>query len=1379
MCSVKTKSILCEMSLEDKSYGGSLLKRRKFGMLVNYWSHVDCMLNFSTKVFEYRIHNSDRDFRLIDLQQHRERINGSSLDPDDKLIEILEGEIVIRNARDTSGHFKSAIHLKPTQNDSEFQNWKAAFQKIVRIPEMIEKCILNALPSFDSSAEEKNLLADILCSKLGRASHGCLDHVWGLIQLRTLQLKINDFLQKSFEKLYCTISFGNQSFCDNQSANSRSHSHTFSIFKRIFISSQDSSEILICLLCRSTNTRSVLQLFGKLYIWDLVRQLSTTSASSSPARTSSILLYSPGSNMIHGTASLSYAVEYMGDDISHQNAGDVNSDPFPRESIALKTEFLINDMSSVAKQATDVMGPLMFERMVSADEIASLFLTLRVMKYPIFSFSPPLDFGVQKDFLCRAFFVDRSVATSMADSDVLYCTHPIIEKEAFFTLSTCCYHRSHMLDAFGGSAKRLLSWQYQVYSQSWLANFARMAQHCHNVCNVKLQAVEQMDAASFVTRDTDDRVLFSSRFPSQAIGEDGIFEVSVMHDSNENPERTLKILGQNVASSALHRFQDNLINVQCLRGNLIFLLRDKVRPFKIRSWGTLRVNSLLDQKPCTQWVHLQKYEDVLAPSRKEKIFCDGYTVLVTVSLCFDRKSINLPFAAAEPSEYISPPKAFEEWLSAHSQSHITGSYERSHYLQYMFQILCRRMVAFVAQLIIHGDCSVSWSSIPWNPDLPFPTEVRGVLTCFAHTYGIAPIYYHLQFAQELSDSFILSNYHHHAFIYQAVQCLSDALLLASGLSDSDFAWFQTLTVTLFQSASRSFYNVLCTKQIKQLDLMVIIERYVAVFSQMNAIKMGIHLITSAMLKGIPADTTSIGATSQMGDFHKEHLLNMILQDFVCFGDTICLQKFSQTDEGLLPFPGVYIRQQFLDVLQIFSNFLVQWKGISQDPGSSDLVGCAATGHYRRIICNTVDMCITSTLRGHDVLELWHYMQTIHATLASDFTLIMPHEKTADFTKLLAPMWLQTLPETASTLAFAVCNACRLDNLEVCDERHCISSSVIDGLHSSGVVVHEMQSISSKCLTAASDQLRLRMMMGLVKIPLRAAHELQTWIRKTFLEILSQAHLALRYSQAPALSKLINRLCMLCNNLAFLKDNMLADTSGWSRYYEDLIAGSGSRMQMPGLVSDSGNFVASADDAAFGPGPVQIRVTTGSFLGSGTSSDIFIVLHGIEGGEPSCRQQLKSGPKSFGTGRVDSFTIELAESLHQISKIEVIGLLEFVWALNSHSVQLFLEGSDTWTVDSVDVICPKTKKSAQFQCICSDPFTPFPYSRKMILFLYHTYSCFFLQTLVLQTTTKVSSTKSFKTSPKVGQAARWNRRLQEHCEIYHNFKGISFPKLQKC
>ncbi len=1247
-------------SLEDKSFGGSLLKRRKIGMLVNYWSHVDCVLDFSTKVFEYRIHDSERDFRLIDLQYHREKCDSSSLDPNEKVIEILEDKIVIRNARDTSGHFKPAIHLKPTENDSEFQKWRAAFRKIVGIPEVLERCVLNSLPIFESSEEEKNLLADILSSNQGRTTHGFLDHVWGLMQLQTLQLNIDDFLQRSFEKLYCTISFGNQSYCDNQSANSMSHLHTFSIFKRLFISSQDSSEILVCILCRSTNTRNVLQLLGKLYMWDLVRQLSTTTKSSSPARISTISLYSPGSNIKYGTASLSYTIEYLGDDISHQNADNSHAEPSARESVAFKPEFLLNDAASLAKQASDVMGPLMFERLISADEMASLFLTLRVMKYPIYSISPPLDFGAQKEFLSRTFFADISVVASMGEGDVFNCSFPTMEKEAFFTMSTCCYHRSHMLDAFGGSTKRLLSWQYQVYSQSWIANFARMARRSQSICNVKLQAVEQIDAASFVTRDSDDRLLFASRFPSQAIGEDGIFEVSVMHDLNQNPERTLKILGQNLESSTLHRFQDNLISVQGLKGNLIFLLRDKVRPFKIRSWGALPLNLLLDQKPCTQWVHFQKFEDSLAPSRKEKIFSEGYSALVTVSVCFDRKSINLPNAATDPSEYIAPPKSFNEWLCAHSQSHITGSYERSNYLQYMFQILCRRMVSCVAQLKIHGDCSISWSSIPWNPELPFPTEVRGVLTCFAHTHGVAPIYYHLQFAQELSDAFILSNYNYHSFINQAVECLSDVLLLASGLSDSDFAWFQTLTATIFQSASRSIYNVLCTNQIRKLELTIIVEKYVSMFSKMNTVKLGIHLIANAIAKGIPADTTSIGISSQTGEFHKDHLMNMVLQDFVCLGDTISLQTFSHPDDGLLPFPGVYIRQHFLDILQIFSNFLLLWKGISQDQGSSQLVGCAALGHYRRIICNTVDMCISSSLRGHEVLELWHCMQKIHNALASDYSRTVPHDKVADFTKLLGPLWLQTLPETASTLAFAVCNACKLDNLEICDEGKRISSSVIDGLQSSGIIVHEMQSISQKCLTTASDQLRLRMMMGLVRIPLRAVQELQTWIRKKFLEILYQAHHASRFLQAPVVSNIINQLCILCNDLAFLKDNVLSDTSGWTRYYEELIAGSSSDMQMPGLKPDSGVMISIEDDVAFGPGPVQITVTTGSFLGNGTSSDVFIVLHGFEGSESSGKLQLKSGPKSFGTGRVDKFTIDLAESLHQISKIEarVVLVLSF-------------------------------------------------------------------------------------------------------------------------
>jgi hypothetical protein len=1231
-------------SLEDRSFAGSLLKRRKVGMLITYWSHVDCVLDFSTKVFEYRIHDSERDFRIIDLQHHRDKSEVSSLDPGEKVIEILEDKIVIRNARDTSGHFKSAIHLKPIETCLDFHNWKAAFRKIVRIPEAFEKCISNLLPIFESSIEEQNLLADLLACQPGGTLHGCLEDVWGLIQLRNLQLRIDGFLEASSEKLFCTISFGNQSFFDNRSTNSMSYLQNFSLFKRFFISSKDSSEILVCVLCRSINNRNVLQLFGKLYLWDLVRQHST--ASLSPIRTSIVSLYSPGTNMIFGTASLSYTIEYLGDDISrHMDNGF--SEPSSRASVALKPEFLMKDTASVTKKATEMIGPLMFERLISADEIASLALTLRAIKYPIYSFSPTLEMGKQKEFLSKIFFVDLSVVASMGDSDVFNCPFLILEKEAFFTMSTCCYHPSNMLDAFGGSANRLLSWQYQVYSQSWLANFARMAQDGQSVCNIKLQAVEQIDSASFVSRDSDDQMLFASRFPSQAIGDDGDFEVTVMHDLSNNPERTLKILGQNVTSSVLHRFQNNLISVKGLKGNLIFFFRDRVRPFKIRSWGALQVNSLLDQKPCTQWVHLQKYEDTLAPSKKEKIFSEGYAALVTASICFDRKSVSLPNAAAERSDFIAPPQLFKEWLSSHSQSHIMGSYERSNYLQYMFQILCRRMVSCVAQFNIHNDYSISWSSIPWNPELPFPTEVRGILTSFAHIYGVAPIYYHLQFAQELSDAFILSNYNNHTFVYQAVECLSEVLLLASGLSDSDFAWFQTLTVTIFQSASRSLYNVLCTGKIQQLDLMVIMESYVKFFSKMNLLKLGIRLIEHAIVKGIPADTTSLGVSSQTGEFDKKHLINMVLQDFVSFGDTICLQAFSQPNTGRLPFPDVYTGQQFLDVLQIFSSFLFKWKGISQDIEFSKLVGCAALGHYRRIICNAVDMTITSTLRGNDVLELWMYMQKIHDSLTSDHTHSVPCGSIADFTKLLAPIWLQTLPETASTLAFTVCNACKLDNLEICDEKKRISSSVIDGLQSSGIIVHEMQTISQKCLTTACDQLRLRMIMGLIRIPIRAAQELQTWIRKTFLEILHESLLASRHSQASRVLKLMSRLCILCNDLAFLKDNLLAETAGWTSYYENLVAGGSSSMQIPGLKSDSVDFL---DEAGFGPGPVQVTVTTGSSLGSGTDSDIFIDLHGIEGSEPSGKHQLK-GPNAFKSGRVDTFTINLTESLHHISKIE--------------------------------------------------------------------------------------------------------------------------------
>jgi hypothetical protein len=193
----------------------------------------------------------------------------------------------------------------------------------------------------------------------------------------------------------------------------------------------------------------------------------------------------------------------------------------------------------------------------------------------------------------------------------------------------------------------------------------------------------------------------------------------------------------------------------------------------------------------------------------------------------------------------------------------------------------------------------------------------------------------------------------------------------------------------------------------------------------------------------------------------------------------------------------------------------------------------------------------------------------------------------------------------------------------------------------------MQTISQKCLTTACDQLRLRMIMGLIRIPIRAAQELQTWIRKTFLEILHESLLASRHSQASRVLKLMSQLCILCNDLAFLKDNLLAETAGWTSYYENLVAGGSSSMQIPGLKSDSVDFL---DEAGFGPGPVQVTVTTGSSLGSGTDSDIFIDLHGIEGSEPSGKHQLK-GPNAFKSGRVDTFTINLTESLHHISKIE--------------------------------------------------------------------------------------------------------------------------------
>jgi hypothetical protein len=527
--------------------------------------------------------------------------------------------------------------------------------------------------------------------------------------------------------------------------------------------------------------------------------------------------------------------------------------------------------------------------------------------------------------------------------------------------------------------------------------------------------------------------------------------------------------------------------------------------------------------------------------------------------------------------------------------------------------------------------------------------VRGILTCFAHTHGVAPIFFHLQLAQELSDALIVSNYHNYSFIKLAVECLSNVLLLGSGISDSDFAWFQTLTITIFQSTSRSLYNFLCRGKVAQLDLMIVMEGYVSMFSNLNTVKTGIRMIQHAILKGIPANTTAIGLSSQVGDFNIEHLTNMVVQDFVSLADSICLQTFSQSsDDCLLPFPGVYIGQQFLDILEIFNDFLLQWKAICQDRESSKLVGCAVLGFYRRIICNAIDLRISSTLRGHDVLELWHLMQKIHSILARNYTESVPHGSFTDFTKLLAPIWLQTLPETATALAFSVCRACKIDTLEMCDEQKRISSSVIDGLQSSGIIVHEMQFVSQKCLTIASDQLRLRMMMGLVRIPIRAAHELQMWIQKTFLEILSEAYAVLRSSHTSKISKLTNQLCILCNDLAFLKDSVLVEAEGWTRYYEDLVAGSSFSRGMPKFKSDSG---VTDDKAGFGPGPVQVIVNTSSAVGSGTDSDVFIILHGIQGSESSGKQQLKSDGDTFEAGCVDTFSIDLAEALHQISKIE--------------------------------------------------------------------------------------------------------------------------------
>jgi hypothetical protein len=838
---------------------------------------------------------------------------------------------------------------------------------------------------------------------------------------------------------------------------------------------------------------------------------------------------------------------------------------------------------------------------------------------------------------------------SICDSEACHCTIPIIHQEASFTLSTCCFHPSYTLAAFGGSESRLLSWQYQIYSQSWLANFARMARLSQNFCNVKLQAVEQIDAASFVSRDCDDRALFASRFESNAIAADGNFEVTVMHDLTANPERTLKISGQTLTASVLNRFEDNLISLQGLRGHLIFCLRDKIRPFKLRSWGALPIDDLLDQKSRTQWVHLQKYEDSLAPSKKEKIFSEGYSVLATVSVSFDRRSIDLPIAGLEPSAYIAPPQCFSHWLSAHSQSHVSGSCAKSQYIQFMFQILCRRMISCIAQLKVHGDYSVSWLRIAWNPELPFPREICGMLTCFAHTYGVAPIYFNLQFAQELLDAFMLSNYHNHSFIKKAVQCLSEALLLASGFSDTNFEWFQTLVLTAFQSSSRSLFNVLVRKQCNQLHLMVIVEDFVNIFTKLNSMKIGMHIIEHALAKGIPPDTVSIGLSSGIGDFSKDQLMKMVLQDFVSLGDTTCLQSFSQSIVGMLSYPSVYVGQQFLDILNMFSKFLLQWKGVCQGKEMTKLIGCAVLGFYRKIICNAVDLSISSTLKGHDVLELWHCMHKVHSLLRDAFELAVPDATFVDFAKLLAPIWLETLPETANALALTVCEACRVDNMEICDPKKRISSSVIDGLQSSGIVVHEMQFVSQNCLAAASHQLRLRMMMGLIRIPIRAAQELQIWIQKTFCKILGSACNSLQTSKmTQEFQTLINHLCILCNNVAFLKDSIIFEAEQWTRYYENLVAGSVLSSKIPGFKAD---YVIAQDESCFGPGLVRIKVFTSSSIGSGTNSKVFIVLHGVSGSDSSGKQQLQSEYDAFGTGCVGTFTIHLAEALHHISKIE--------------------------------------------------------------------------------------------------------------------------------
>jgi hypothetical protein len=230
----------------------------------------------------------------------------------------------------------------------------------------------------------------------------------------------------------------------------------------------------------------------------------------------------------------------------------------------------------------------------------------------------------------------------------------------------------------------------------------------------------------------------------------------------------------------------------------------------------------------------------------------------------------------------------------------------------------------------------------------------------------------------------------------------------------------------------------------------------------------------------------------------------------------------------------------------------------------------------------------------------------------------------------------------------------MDNLDVCDEKKRISSGVIDGLRSSGIIVHEMRFVSQKCLSTAPERLRVRMIMSLLRIPIRAAQELQMWIQKRHSEILRDVHLASRLSQSSKELKLTNQLCVLCNNIAFLKDTMLFEAEGWTRYYEDLVAGSLSRKQMPGLKpNDSG---ATDDDICFGPGPVQVIVTTNTSVGSGTDSDVFIILHGMMGIEPSGKRQLKSESDTFESGSIDSFTIELAEALHQIPKIEVSHLL---------------------------------------------------------------------------------------------------------------------------